>query len=228
MAVILTSFQKSKSLTCSKFSVSFFQPQGIRYPTLNFLTATDKNGNTLHLRNLEVDTIWEYENKLKEKYKARWREISEWLESLNPNTDIALCCWCPYSNTSRKHLEKYGKFFCHTLLIGKMVEKYRPDINVVMDDDRKVKALSTNYNSYLFEHYGIKIHSNLLKEDIYVVATNNREKVLSQGVKEVVYTIDEIIEMWGMLPDDIKEIHKIKKIVGGKVVEVKLKEDISV
>ncbi len=224
MAVILTSFEESKKLSCPKFSVSVFQPQGFKYPTLNFLTATDKDGNKLNLKDLSHDTVNEYEEKLKEKYKARWSSIDAWLKSLRPDVDIALCCWCPYSNTSRKHIEKYGKFFCHTSLIGKMIEKYRPDIEVKMDKDREANMKGTDYKPSFFDHYALKIHSNILGEDIYIVSASEREKLISEVIKEVVYTIDEIVEMWGMNREDIKEIHEIKKIMGGKIEKVEVRE----
>ncbi|MBE0427682.1 MAG: hypothetical protein IBX72_13700 [Nitrospirae bacterium] len=220
MAVILTSFEESKKLSCPKFSVSVYQPRGFKYPALKFLTATDKDGNKLHLKDLSQDTVKEYEEKLREKYKVMWSSIDAWMKSLRPDDEIALCCWCPHSNTSRKHIEKHGRFFCHTSLIGKMVEKYRPDIEVKMDKDREKNMKETDYKPSIFDHYALKINSNIFSEDIYVVSTSEREKLISKGIKEVVYTIDEIVEMWGMNREDIKEIHEIKKIMGGKIKQV--------
>ena len=61
------------------------------------------------------------------------------MNNLDNNDNDILCCWCPYSNPTRTQIKKYNSFVCHTGLIGKLINKYRPDIDVILDKDRSDK-----------------------------------------------------------------------------------------
>ncbi len=139
--VILSSFKKSgkvmERLGMEKdgvFSVARFQPKGMRFKELEFLSATDEHGNPLRLRHLSPE---EYKEAYRQKLKSRWKEVKMWLEDLREEEDIVLLCWCPHSRSSAKLLEKEGRFFCHTGLIGRLINNYRPDITVVLDEERE-------------------------------------------------------------------------------------------
>ena len=145
--IILTSFKRSKEIMKQLninrgniYSVARWQPKGYNYKELPFLSATDKNGSKLLLRNFE-NPVEDYANALREGYKARWEEIKRWLDSLDNDKDIILTCWCPYSTQTQKQIKEYGTFCCHTGLIGKMINKNRPDITVVLDEDRHEKLI---------------------------------------------------------------------------------------
>lgn len=49
--------------------------------------------------------------------KRRWSAVKRWLDSLDANCDMYLCCW-----------ERTG--FCHRFLVAKLIAKYRPDIQL--------------------------------------------------------------------------------------------------
>jgi hypothetical protein len=140
MPVILTSFKQSVHLRekypqIEWYSVSRFQPAGFHYDTLEFLGAYDVNGDRLHLQGRE-DPLNGYKTDLFRYYIKNWGWIEKWLESLDNDVMMGLCCWCPYSNSTRIQIKKHGSFACHTGLRGKIINKYRPDIDVLMDDDR--------------------------------------------------------------------------------------------
>jgi len=139
--IILTSFKEAnwiaEKLNIGKeniYSVARWQPRGYSFKELSFLSATDKDGNKLLLRNFE-NPIQDYAEALKEGYRARWKEIKQWLDSLDNDKDIILVCWCPHSSQTKKQIEEYGTFCCHTGLIGKMINKHRP-VTVVLDRER--------------------------------------------------------------------------------------------
>lgn len=56
-----------------------------------------------------------YVARYREQLRPIWPQIKEWLDSLNPDEDMTLCCW-----------EKAGEF-CHRNLVIKFIETYRPD-----------------------------------------------------------------------------------------------------
>lgn len=49
----------------------------------------------------------------------RWEAVRPWLKSLEPAEDITLLCFC-----------REGQF-CHRKLIGRVINRYRPDITIV-------------------------------------------------------------------------------------------------
>jgi hypothetical protein len=117
------------------YSVARWQPNGFTLKELPFLAATGAKGEKLLLRNFS-DPVQGYAEALRAGYSERWTAIKQWLDSLEPEKDITLCCWCPHSSQTRRQLERFGTFCCHTGLIGKMIARHRPDITLYMDKDR--------------------------------------------------------------------------------------------
>ena len=144
MALILTSFKESKRILdilpeSEIYSVSRYQPSKYHYETLEFLGAYDKDKQKLSLRELGIDG---YKRKLYAYYVSRWDEIYQWMFYLHNDKHVILCCWCPYSTSTKNQVKEYGTFVCHTGLIGKMVEWFRKgDIDILMDNDRHMRLI---------------------------------------------------------------------------------------
>ena len=137
MSILLTSFKKSSKFIdlptpFEPYSVSRWQPSKYNYKSLDFLGAYDINGERLHLKGSSPD---KYKSQLFEFYTKNWKSVDEWLKSLDNDIHIMLCCWCPYSESTKRQLKEYDSFICHTGLIGKIINKFRPDIDVYMDKD---------------------------------------------------------------------------------------------
>ena len=129
--VILTSFREIEyiagKLKVSRgdiYSVVGFQPRYYRFKELSFLIAGGSK------------------EKVREVYRERWKEIKEWLSSLSEDSKVVLVCSCPDTREGKGQIKERGYFCCHTGLIGKMINKHRPDITVVLDEDRDKKLCS--------------------------------------------------------------------------------------
>ena len=59
----------------------------------------------------------EYVDKYRKLIVKRWVEVKAWLDSLDNDVDICLCCW-----------ERSG--FCHRFLVEKLIRKFRKDLEV--------------------------------------------------------------------------------------------------
>ena len=145
--IILTSFHKSRSIlkrlqsrSPNIYSVARKQPAGYSYPNLPFLAAIDIHGQKINLHGVE-DPINSYRRTLYEYYNSVCDDIMQWVVSLeSQNVDI-ICCWCPYSISTKEQIRVHGTFVCHTGLIGKIINEYRPDIEVFMDTDRAMRMI---------------------------------------------------------------------------------------
>jgi hypothetical protein len=58
-----------------------------------------------------------YTTRYRKHLVKNWPAVKRWLDSLDPNKDIYLCCW-----------ERTG--FCHRFLVAKLIAKFRPDIEL--------------------------------------------------------------------------------------------------
>jgi hypothetical protein len=59
---------------------------------------------------------WEdYVEAYRKTCRSRWNAIKHWLDNLDPETDVTLCCW------------ERSPVRCHRSLVAKIVETYRPD-----------------------------------------------------------------------------------------------------
>lgn len=62
----------------------------------------------------------QYINGYRRLLASRWSQVKAWLDSLDANSDMTLLCYC--------HIGK----FCHRQLLARMIQKWRPDITVVL------------------------------------------------------------------------------------------------
>jgi hypothetical protein len=83
-------------------------------------------------------------------YKSVWDDyIIPWSQTLDSGNIDVVCCWCPFSESTRNQIKTFGTFVCHTGIIGQVVNHLRPDIDVYLDLDRHYK---------LVEEYKPKYH----------------------------------------------------------------------
>jgi hypothetical protein len=146
--VLLTSFFKAKKFDLeNKFNVACWKPDWCKHKDLEFLFPIDVNGERIRLRRFE-DPINGYIDCLRDAYSSRWDTIEIWMNSLKNTEQHILCCWCPSSSVSKEQLVKYGTFFCHTVLIGKMLKIHRPDLIIKLDEDRATKSIPETIEWY--------------------------------------------------------------------------------
>jgi hypothetical protein len=150
--VLITSFYGARKFEIdTKFGVACWKPEWCTYRDLEFLFPRDINGNRLRLRNFD-GSVDKYVDALREGYASRWDEIEKWLEQLKKDEQHIICCWCPHSSTSKEQLKNFGTFFCHSVLIGKMVRTHRPDLVVKLDFARETKSVPS-----IVDWYNIKL-----------------------------------------------------------------------
>lgn len=237
--IVITSFKKSYQYEGQKFSVARYQPKGFHYTELSFLAAEDENGDRIKLRNSE-DSIAQYKKAFRRGCKARWSEIDEWLKALKPEDDMVLCCWCPYSQSSNKQLKEAGVFACHTGLIAQVIKKHRPDIKILMDEDREkhlIKDWSVKSDAVqkpqqsqkpnpVQEQAGKRImFSRKLGERIVLAENEIAAAILKNPEGYTVYTKTEAALLKGMKTEMVMAIHNIKKVFHKAMVfKIKQKE----
>lgn len=215
--VVFTSFRKSQNFNGEKFSIARFQPKGYRYKELRFLAAEDEKGGKILLRNFE-NPIEDYREVLRRSFKARGTAIRGWLESLSPDVDIVLCCWCPYSKSTQEQIKKRGSFVCHSGLIAQMIRKYRPDVPVELDDDRQ-KYLIDEWRVgggefHFISKEGLPLIYNEKVSD-YVVVVKDRDEAIEAMSKlnAVIYTENEVSMLRGKRDEVVRLVHAAKKIL---------------
>lgn len=133
--VILTSFKIAPQFAMAKASVARWMPTGEHYRVLDFLGAEGVGAVPLHLEDFK-DPIKEFAAAYAAGLRERWEYVKGWLDELDPAIDLALLCWCPNSKNAQEWFAENGTLACHNLLIGKLIQRHRPDIEVVMDADR--------------------------------------------------------------------------------------------
>lgn len=133
--VILTSFHRGKRLQGDKFSICRFQPAGFELPELRFLAAEDSYGQKLRIK--DAGGPEKFAQLYREALVSRWKEVKDWLDSLRQATcPIILLCWCPFSEETRISVKTDGTFFCHSGLIGKLINRQCPEVRLLLDEDR--------------------------------------------------------------------------------------------
>ena len=90
----------------------------------------------------------------------------------------------------------------------------------------KVKELYTEALFKCDRRIAIKVYSEILGCNLWVVATEKDMNALrQQGVKEAIYTQDEIRELERLPKEDLAGIHKVKEVFeNSKVNQTKLTE----
>lgn len=211
--ITFSSFRYAKKLTGDMFSAARSQPKTCNFPTLNFLGAEDAKGKAIYINEITPEAVLAFEDTYKQGLVARWDEVKPWLDGLSPFEDITLLCWCPYSKPAEALIAKYGMFYCHHSAIASMVAKHRPDIEIVMDFDRR-KRMYAPVNQLIEERRVLKISSTLVGEDILLAKSDAVAQILKMSqVSERIYTEEEIGYMKGMSADAVRCIHNIKRSI---------------
>lgn len=135
--VILTSFHRSKKMEGEKFSICRFQPTGFKLPELRFLAAEDKDGQKLLPPTAAEADL--FAAQYRQAIVSRWGEVRNWLDGIDGrNGPVCLVCWCPFSEGTRTAVRAGEQFLCHSGLIGKLINRYRQDVRLLLDEDRDV------------------------------------------------------------------------------------------
>lgn len=62
-----------------------------------------------------------YTNRYRDLLVERWHPVKRWLDSLDADRDLTLCCWEPAGD------------FCHRQLVLLLINNWRPDIETVLE-----------------------------------------------------------------------------------------------
>lgn len=116
MAVYLASLNDWRNHHGTGYSISIGN-MGPAYKRLEFLAPTRELVDEYMYRGRDAIKYTEGYRKI---ISSRWKEVKRWLRELDKDKDITLMCFCPE-----------GKF-CHRQLVGKMINKWRPEIEVIV------------------------------------------------------------------------------------------------
>ena len=124
-AIYLQSFfTKPKGIP---LSVARWQPKHYNYKSIPYLVPKKENGS-----DIKHVTPEEYLKEYCKTLKRNWSSIEKMISNLkNDDREFTLCCWC---NKSRQ--KQYKKLFCHTILIGYLIEYLAPEIKVIYLEGR--------------------------------------------------------------------------------------------
>jgi hypothetical protein len=65
-----------------------------------------------------------------------------------------------------------------------------------------------------------KVYSKILDAYLWVVATDvEMRKMLDEGIEEPIYTYDDVVKLDGISKEELRVIHKFKRIFPGSTVE---------
>lgn len=124
--VVLTSFEDSRYHGGRKYSVARWQPKGYKYHELPFLAPFDvQTGKALvHLEPVVY----------RQKYEQVLLQAREPLRAFVgncPEVEVVFCCWCDPGRQAG-----YEKLYCHTILIGYLLEEMFPALEIEYADGR--------------------------------------------------------------------------------------------
>ena len=113
MVVYTGSYFQSQNHHGKVISISHSEPRKIKVNgKLAFLAPSKEILNAFKQKKIDEEG---YVAMYRALMAQRWKTIKAWLDSLDPEENITLCCW-----------EKAGDF-CHRNLAIKFVERYRTD-----------------------------------------------------------------------------------------------------
>lgn len=147
--VVFTSFQKAHRYPGEKFSIAMFQPAGFNFPELTFFMPVSDELESIrtksYLKSLNPHDFYEdlemFGTEITRAFGSRIDEIIHFSSTLSASKDIALCCWCPYSKSTKEQVKALGVFACHSGLASKFLATLRPDIEMRLDFDRSERLV---------------------------------------------------------------------------------------
>lgn len=127
--------RSSRSWTCSTFGTRMIDGWEPR----DFVPGGDWSPH----RREDPDLLRRYHDTLLGMYRERWDVVQEYAANTGqpalPESDIALCCWCPYDKAAQRQLEDYGSFVCHSWPVETFLRKLGVDVHRDVDRQRMVR-----------------------------------------------------------------------------------------
>lgn len=131
MKVILTSFIESEIIEADEYwSGARWAPSNYKdWPVARWAQPEDRDyGFAWKLREFgqdrnDMEKVNTYHGYALKEYRERYSEIVAWIDLLKERTTVVLACWCPFSNTSRKQLDRFGTFHCHLGTVEEVLRK---------------------------------------------------------------------------------------------------------
>ena len=148
----LTSFRMRHELhKVELYSAAIYQPKGYNYPEADCFKITGKDGRWIRPREFiqYKNPVSAYTDALMRLYDSRSLKISKFLKRSDAaNSNIALCCWCPYERAAQRQLKEWGSFICHLSVIGWWLHYRYKKIPVWLDRDRLQMTVLTQKGGY--------------------------------------------------------------------------------
>lgn len=96
---------------------------------------------------------------------------------------------------------------------------------ITLPHDKAVRLLNEGKITPI-EKVAYKVYSEVLQAHLWVVKTDqDMYSLRSQGMKEAVYTVNELRKLRDLSKDSLKEIHKVKEVFEDSKVEEVIKNE---
>lgn len=92
----------------------------VDWPVVEWMRPLYPDGRAVKLRDFGDAPLKPYRDYMLAAYRSRWPEIREWLAEVGER-DIAVACWCPYTKTAARQLERFSSFHCHMGVVGEVL-----------------------------------------------------------------------------------------------------------
>lgn len=150
---------------------------------------------------------------LSEVMTEKYQELTDWLHQFDLSRDELKETLPELYQDIQDAIERLDEAF------------YREDLPVFQDSLERIKMLYTEALFKCGRRIAVRQWSEVLQAHLWVVADDEDTKALrSQGIKEAIYTADEIRKLKGISKESLKKIHKIKEVfLESNIEEVKKK-----
>ena len=123
LTIYITSFVDAKRRgRPNATSIARYQPAGFDYPELRMLAPFREDDSPIYWKEYTAET---FKDEFMKALASRFDRIQMWARGLRMNDDLTLCCWCDSTRS-----------WCHSTLVGQILESLRPDIEIVYLDGR--------------------------------------------------------------------------------------------
>lgn len=124
----LTSFREAKRLSDDVVAMSAarWAPDFARHwPKVEWAAPLYPDGGAIKLRDFGESPLEPYHEYMLSLYRGKWAAIKAWLQELPP--ELAICCWCPYTQTAKRQLREFGTFHCHLGVVAEVLDAAQAD-----------------------------------------------------------------------------------------------------
>jgi hypothetical protein len=116
------------------------------WPVAEWAQPLRADGSAIKLRDFGENPLLGYREYMLNLYRDRYVAIKDWVEALDGEGPVALCCWCPYTRVAKLQIERFGTYHCHLDVVSHVLSSMEVEVRWFKEPHTMLRHPVSHFN----------------------------------------------------------------------------------